>query len=96
MPALDIDIEWPDGDVMKFYSPSTILLKYFQEGNSLTIRELINLSEEAFNAAGLRVEEVFGFLCTEAESQRDKIIKKAKLYEDNDKVIILEIKERPK
>ena len=93
MPALNFEIEWPNGEVMECYSPSTIVLQYFQAGDTLTVDELIAVSRTALNMASNRVEERFGFDCTAAREQRDKILRKAACFESGELVRILEIKE---
>lgn len=93
MPALNFEIEWPNGEVMECYSPSTVVLQYFQAGDSFTVDELIAVSRTALNMAGKRVEERFGFECTAAAEQRDKILRNAEYFGSGEMVRILKIKE---
>ena len=93
MPALNFEIEWPNGEVMECYSPSTIVLQYLQLGDTFTIDELIAVSRTALNMAGERVKERFGFECAAAAEQRDKILRNAACFGSGETVRILNIQE---
>lgn len=95
MPALNFEIEWPNGEVMECYSPSTIVCNYFREGDSMTVEELVSVSRAALNRASDRVEERFGFRCTASAEQRDKIIRQAACFDPGETVRILDIREHP-
>jgi len=94
MPALNFEIEWPDGEVMTCYSPSSIVREYFQAGAKLTISELVETSEAALLRAGQRVEERFGMDCTVAVRQRKKISSRAELFAPDEIVTILSVREQ--
>jgi uncharacterized repeat protein (TIGR04042 family) len=93
MPALNVDIEWPDGEVMTCYSPSTVVLEYFQVDAILTVEELVETSHLALSKASQRVEEQFGFICKAAITQKEKISRKADYFEASQKVRISAIRE---
>ena len=93
MPALNFKIEWPNGEIMECYSPSTIVRQYFQADDTLTIEELIAISTVALDRASERVEERFGFMCTAAAEQKDKIILAATVFESSAVVRIIDIRE---
>ena len=57
--------------------------------------ELTNKSKAALDSASLRVEERFGFQCTAAETQRDKILAKAAYFEANQEVEVLGMRDHP-
>ena len=92
MPALNFKIEWPNREVMEYYSPSTVLLNYFRTGDKLTVEELIKTSRTALDKASQRVEERFGYRCTAAAEQRDKILQKAACFDAEQTIQILEIR----
>jgi uncharacterized repeat protein (TIGR04042 family) len=91
MPALTFDIEWPDGEVMNCYSPSTVIRDYFRGGTSMTVGDIMETCQVALGLASARVEHRFGFRCTEAEAQRDAILDKARCFGKHQMVRILEI-----
>ena len=93
MPALNVDIEWPDGEVMTCYSPSTVVLEYFHVDAVLTVEKLVEASHEALSKASERVEEKFGFICKAATTQKEKISRKAACFDANEKVRISAIRE---
>ena len=93
MAALNFKIEWPNGEIMECYSPSTIVRQYFKADDTLTIEELIAISTAALDRASERVEERFGFICAAAAEQNDKIICAAAGFESNAVVRIIEIRE---
>ena len=95
MPALNFDIEWPDGEVMTCYSPSTVIREYFQVGRELTIKELIDASGKSLEEAGRRIEEKFEFRCAASATQLDRISRKAAEFEAHQKARILTITEHP-
>ena len=95
MPEVHFHVEWPDGEVTECYSPSTVVLDYFQTGMELTVSELVGMSEKALNHASQRVEARYGYRCISAAAQRDEILRRAQRFEDSDKTKILsmEVKE---
>ena len=94
MPAVSFDIEWPDGEVMNCYSPSTVIRDYFQVGVTMTVGVLIDTCQVALGRASERVEERFGFRCTEADAQRDAILAGAQRFDKHQMVRVLAIRER--
>ncbi len=95
MPEVHFRVEWPDGEVSHCYSPSTVILKYFQAGMELTIEELSARSIEAFEKASERVEAVYGYRCSSAATQREQILAAASKFQNSDKVKILSMEIGP-
>ena len=93
MPALNFEIEWPDGEVMECYSPSTIVRQYLRTGDSFTVEGLVAICGTALDLASKRVEDKFGFRCEAANEQNAKIIRKAACYQPDQAVRILRIQE---
>ena len=91
MPEAYFRVEWPDGEVTRCYSPSTVVLEYFQEGLQLTVGELSSRSVEALEHASRRVEAKFGYRCSSAAAQRDQILEIARRFRDKDKTRILSV-----
>lgn len=91
MPEVHFQVEWPDGEVTRCYSPSTVVLDYFQAGMEFTVSEFAGLSEKALDQASRRVEARYGYRCTSAAAQRDEILQRAKRFEDFAKTKILSV-----
>ena len=91
MPEVHFQVQWPDGEITRCYSPSTIVLEYFQEGLHLTVGELSKRSVEALDHASRRVEAKFGYRCTSAAAQRDVILSTAKRFRDTEDARILSV-----
>ena len=88
MPEVHFDIEWPDSEVTTHYSPSTVVIEYFQAGRSLSIAELRTESAEALGRAAERVRLKYGFVCTSAADSLRDISKRAGQYQPDDRVTI--------
>lgn len=95
MPALNFDIELPDGEVMTCYSPSTAAREFFRPGEEMTIAELIDTTSAAFQRVGQRVEQRFGVECVVAARQRLKILRRVRAFGPEELVRILDVREHP-
>jgi len=75
MPALHFNVTWPDGESARYYSPSTsvkqhLSVKRYPQGEFQTAAEI------ALNTASERVREKFGYSCTAASAELEKITHK--------------------
>ncbi|HSH13063.1 MAG TPA: MSMEG_0570 family nitrogen starvation response protein, partial [Desulfurivibrionaceae bacterium] len=75
MPSVNFRIVWPDGDVGVYYSPSTVVHEHLRSG-SYPQDQFLRLCTTALNAATERVRERFGFACTAAQGELEKITDK--------------------
>ncbi len=91
MPEMHFYIEWPDGDVARYYSPSTVIREYFEPGMKLTIAELIAKTTEALEKASERVRAKYGFHCTLSASQSASIQTRARKFRDDESVRIVRV-----
>ena len=89
MPEVLFEIEWPDKKVTTHYSPSTIVGEYFQQGQRLTVEDLVRTSRKALQHASERVEARYGIACTSARASLDGIMGIASGYEYTTTVTIL-------
>jgi len=89
MPAVNFELEWPDGDITTCYSPSSVVCETFREGESMTISELAAACETAFDRASQRVEERFGMPCRAAMRQKDLLIRKSKGFAPDEQIRII-------
>ena len=81
MPETNFQIEWPDGLQEKCYSPSLVVKKYFSPGEEYELQDFVARSRTALNIASDRVKAAYGYPCSLALGQLQKIETKAKEYE---------------
>ncbi len=73
MPAVHFEVQWPDGEKQLYYSPSTVVYEYFQENQKLTLEAFAKQSQIALGVASVRVKQKFGYYCSAAPAEQDKI-----------------------
>lgn len=89
MPEVNVNIEWPDKQRDRIYSPSTVLLQYIKSGDSLSIRDFDERISQALQLASQRVYERYGFECTSAMDELARL--KARIAAINDKNQLIKI-----
>ncbi|MGB3766386.1 MAG: MSMEG_0570 family nitrogen starvation response protein [Phormidesmis sp.] len=82
MPEVNFKIQWPDGKQETCYSPSLIVKKYFEPGETYTISEFLEKSRESLTIASDRVQAAYGFPCSRALGQLKKIEATAEQYKN--------------
>ena len=82
MPEVTFDIEWPDGSQDQFYSPSTIVNRYFQIGETYELQDFVKRSRESLNLASERVRQRYGSPCSMAIAQLNRIETKALKFDE--------------
>lgn len=92
MPEINFKIEWSDGTQEVYYSPSLVVQEYFTPGTEYELEEFIKLSNTALNIASDRVKAAYGFSCSRALGQLQRIKTKATecSTKDNPKVRFIE------
>ncbi|MEL7351637.1 MAG: MSMEG_0570 family nitrogen starvation response protein [Cyanobacteria bacterium P01_A01_bin.116] len=80
MPEINFKIQWPDGQQDLCYSPSLIVKEYFEPGKSYTVSEFLSRSRESLQIASDRVQKKYGFPCSRALGQLQKIETTAQTY----------------
>ncbi len=93
MPEINFKIQWPDGQQEVCYSPSLIVQKYFEPGESYTVSDFLSRSRESLTIASDRVQAKYGFACSRALSQISKIENTAQRYQSTDAVTVLQFDE---
>lgn len=73
MPEVRFQLEWPDGQISTLYSPSTVILDYFQPGEYLLVSELESRGVEALREASERVRTRYGFACTRTNEEESQL-----------------------
>ncbi len=77
MPEIRFHVEWPDGSQESCYSPSLVVKKYFTPGETYSLDEFVKRSREALTIASDRVQAKYGFPCSLALGQLQRIEQKA-------------------
>jgi uncharacterized repeat protein (TIGR04042 family) len=91
MPEVYFTIRLPDGVAKECYSPSTVVLKHFSQGEEMSVAEFLSRSREALAAAGERVRAKYGFACSSAAAQLESIEDWTRAYSSDDTIRILRI-----
>ena len=92
MPVTYINIEWPNNETDKVYSPSSVVKEYFNASESLTIPDFLNACNQSLEIASERVRKKYGYACTSAQSESQRIKNKCKNFTANEMVKIISIK----
>jgi uncharacterized repeat protein (TIGR04042 family) len=66
MPEVHFEVRWPSGLTRRYYSPSTIVHQHLKTGSSYDVKEFVQRTETAMNAASERVRAKFGYTCSSA------------------------------
>ena len=72
MPAVNFKVTWPDGDVITYYSPSTIIHKHIKQ-ETYSLDDFKRRCDTALTAASERVYQRFGYYCSAANEEQQKI-----------------------
>ena len=83
MPEINFKIQWPDGKQETCYSPSLVVKDYFEVGKTYTVSDFLARSRESLNIASDRVQQKYGFPCSRALGQLQRIETAAKPYLTN-------------
>ena len=81
MPEIRFHIQWPDGSEETCYSPSLVVQKYFEPGQSYDLEDFTKRSREALVIASDRVKAKYGFPCSLALGQLESIENRAKDFQ---------------
>lgn len=84
MPAVNFYVTWPDGEEVIYYSPSTIIHEHIKANTKYSIAEFQQKIDFAMAAASERVRAKYGFACSAASGEQEKIQQKIeRLKSDN-------------
>ncbi|WP_166263381.1 MSMEG_0570 family nitrogen starvation response protein [Marinobacter caseinilyticus] len=84
MPAVHFKIAWPDGENQIYYSPSTVVREHLKPGARYGQAEFQHIIEAALHAASERVRQRFGYTCSAASAELDKISLKLRQLQEQD------------
>jgi uncharacterized repeat protein (TIGR04042 family) len=91
VPEVYFTIQLPDGEKKECYSPSTVIKKFFHQGEELPVSDFVARSREALAEASERVRKKFGYTCTAASAQLADIEQFTRPYAGQGTVRILSI-----
>lgn len=80
MPEMRFGIRWPDGTAESCYSPSLVIKDYFAPGESYALADFVERSRSALNIASERVAAKFGWRCSRATAQLERIETAARVF----------------
>jgi len=73
MPAVNFTVNWPDGDTVDYYSPSTIIHQHLNLNVDYSLIDFKEKVDQALDAASERVKASFGYYCSAASDEQQKI-----------------------
>lgn len=73
MPETFWTIRWPDGSEERCYSPSSVVQELFAPGETYSLLEFRQRARVAMERASDRVARKYGFACSSAMAQLDRI-----------------------
>lgn len=91
MPEMRFTIRWPDGQEESCYSPSSVVTQFLEPATTYTLGDFVIRSRLALDKASGRVAAKYGYRCSRAEAQLDRIEAKAQEFEDSAQVHCLRI-----
>lgn len=74
MPEMRFHIRWPNGLRESCYSPSLVIKDYLSVGTGYPLTDFVDRSRTALTLASDRVEARYGFPCSLALAQLDRIV----------------------
>lgn len=69
MPEMHFSIRWPDGGVMRCYSPSLVVRDFLEVGRAYPLYEFLERSRTMLHIGSERVRAKYGFACSAAMDQ---------------------------
>ncbi|MBT8154749.1 MSMEG_0570 family nitrogen starvation response protein [Epibacterium ulvae] len=91
MPEMRFTVRWPDGQEEICYSPSSVVTEFLAPATTYTLGDFVIRSRLALDKASGRVAAIYGYRCSRAEAQLDRIEARAKEFEDSAEVQCLRI-----
>jgi len=73
MPEMTFTVQWPDGSVEECYSPSLVMHDHLDSGADYTVGDFLDRANGALDIASERVRAKYGFACTSAMAQKERL-----------------------
>ena len=80
MPEMTFSVRWPDGGLMRCYSPSLVVQEHLTVGSTYPVGDLVAATRTALGIASDRVQARFGFPCSRARAQITAIEQTARRF----------------
>lgn len=74
MPEVHFVVRWPDNTVSVCYSPSSVIREYLQAGERYALSDFVARSSKALTLGSERVRLKYGYACSSAADQLDRIV----------------------
>jgi uncharacterized repeat protein (TIGR04042 family) len=84
MPEMRFVVRWPDGSEDACYSPSTAIAAHLSAGAAYPLPEFLARVRAGLQAASERVRARYGFPCSRALGELDRIEAQARRFEAGD------------
>lgn len=81
MPEMTVTVQWPDGTLEQCYSPSLVMHDHLSTGETYPVHDFVRRASTALDEASRRVQEKYGFACTSAAAQKEKIQDRAQQFD---------------
>ena len=91
MPEVHFTVQLPDGSREQCYSPSTVVCRYFKQGEEMSVTDFLTRSRAALAEASERVRARYGFACSSVSAQLQEIEQFTKRQPPDGQVRILSI-----
>jgi uncharacterized repeat protein (TIGR04042 family) len=90
VPEMSFVVRWPDGEIERCYSPSTVVGEFFRPGHDYLLADFVDRSRRALTTASERVREKYGFGCANAAAQLADIERRAGAFGGRDVRVVVE------
>jgi uncharacterized repeat protein (TIGR04042 family) len=83
MPEVRFTVRWPDDSITDCYSPSTVIHDYLQAGQRYPLDDFMTRSRTALHLASERVRLKYGYACSSAMDQLERLEARALTYQSD-------------
>ena len=73
MPEMHFRVQWPNGEIERCYSPSYVIEEHLTVGEAYTVEDFVFRTRSALEIASERVRAKYGFACSSALDQLERI-----------------------
>lgn len=83
MPEVRFHVRWPDARAEVCYSPSTAIKTVFAAGETYPLADFMARAEAGLTRASERVTQVYGYACSSAADQLQRLRETAATYAEH-------------
>jgi len=92
MPEVRFTVRWPDDSITDCYSPSTVIHDYLLAGESYALADFMARCRTALHLASERVRLKYGYACSSAADQLERLEARALSYQHDAAVTIVALR----